>query len=439
MFGITSIIIILYYFLILSYMLYMYGKYRICPEILWCFMQLLMFFGITHFIDVSVSSDKELILLYFLGLVTYIISCAVLLLSTKPQRELDIKSDYYKYKRRKPYMFFLIVVCMILCAWFFAQGGGNVFINGLRSMISGSDYSTKYSRMGLLSVSGVGYIYQLRVTILPLLVIYYVMFNKKKPLAYIISIVMMVFLIGTGQRGGLVSFMAITLLTIYYWMGTSSRSSKKKTGKRLYVYAGVLGVSMVLFGLSTILNGRVARGGTLFSAILKRILEDNQSCAVIGFRYIKTDSIQYGRDWMMQLIDILPGKNDYMSLDTRIFAFIHGGSTAGTSPACIWGSAYYNFGVFGIILLAIIIAMITTRIHIYYSKRKCDEFDVIIYSALQFLIAYWVASGPIVLFNNGFIATLLLGLLFTIVLRFRVTIGGKNYSVRKSSLGRVSK
>lgn len=434
--GYISIVILLYYMVMISYLLSLYGKYKLCPELLWCLFQLLMFFGITHFIDSSMKSDRLLINLYFLALIVFIISNLFSQKVMHPKVHLTIQSRPDLYQIRKPYVWLMIIVGVALCASFFARSGGNVFINGLRSLVTGADYSTKYSRMGLLSISGVGYIYQMRVIVLPLIILYYLLIKKITPISILLTILMIVFLIGTGQRGGLASFIVIALLTIYYWARrTKSAEDNGKTNK-LLLYGGVLFAAGVLFALSTIMNGRVSEGGTVFTAILQRILEDNQSCAVYGFRYIQMEPIQYGRDWLMQMVDLLPGKNEYISLDTRIFAFMHGGSTAGTSPACIWGSAYYNFGIFGVILLSSILGWATTRIHQRFSSRTIDESGVVIYSALSFLLAYWVAAGPIVLFNNGFITTILLQFVLYIALKYRIVFGKskKIYNSRNLNL-----
>ena len=65
-----------------------------------------------------------------------------------------------------------------------------------------------------------------------------------------------------------------------------------------------------------------------------------------------------------------------------------------------------------------------TGIHAQYSKKVNDEFSIIIYSAKQFLLAYWVAAGPIVLFNSGFVAVLLLDFILTsIALKYRFVFG----------------
>jgi len=420
--GYGSIVILLYYVISISFMFFLYNRYKVCPELLWCGMQLLMFFGITRCMNINLQSDIQLISLYLIGLLSFIISNVVFRLVKPPNKTVDVHSNLDNYKSRKFYLYSMIIICVLLSLYFFAKGGGNVFLNSLKAMISGKDYSAKYSRMGLLSVSGVGYIYQLRVIVLPLCVLYYTMINKKKITTILLNVIMIIFLIGTGQRGGLVSFIAIALLTVYYWFNYKKEKGvvEKKPIKKFKIYISIILIAGILFSLSTVMNLRVSENGTIFSAISQRFLEDNQTSALIGFRYIKMQNIQHGRDWLNQLVDILPGKNDYITLDTRIFAFLYGGSMDGTSPPCIWGSAYYNFGVYGVIIMGIITSYIAAKIHYIFSRKDCDELEIIVYSSLQFLLAFWVVSGPVTLFNSGFITVIILYFILKFALRHRI-------------------
>ena len=423
----TYTLIFVYYIISISNILFLFTRYRICPELLWSVFQFFMFFGITQLIDNAYPSDELLLLLYVIALLSFIIGSSFARAISKPRKMIEIERRPDLYKIRSPYVWVMMIVSIVLCSIFFARAGGNVFINGIRAMISDTVYSTKYSRKGILSVSGVGYIYQFRVTIFPILVLYYALIKRKSSVTAVLVVLMFTFIVGTGQRGGLFSFLVIVLVTVYYLYTTHKapvEAERKKQPNNRLLYISVVGISGVLFGLSTILNGRVAEGSTVFAATIKRLLNDNQSCAIKGFRYITNEPIQYGKDWLMQMIDILPGSNRYVSLDTRIFAFMHGGSTAGTSPPCIWGSAYYNFGIFGVIMLSFILGIVMAGIHAQYSKKVNDEFSIIIYSAKQFLLAYWVAAGPIVLFNSGFVAVLLLDFILTsIALKYRFVFG----------------
>ena len=390
-----------------------------CPQLLWCLAQLLMFFGISEICDYDNSNDVELLWLYLFGLIIYIFCSYLFSFTYKSKSQISTETNPDNYRNRQSILWILMLLAIVLSTYFFVKGGGNVFVEGVKSIIFGSEYSVKYSRMNLLSISGVGYIYQLRVTVLPLCVLYYYFYNKKNIITPFLIVATILFLVGTGQRGGLVSAVVITILTYYYWTRDNTAFSVQK---KIRVYIFVILVTVVLFGLSTVMNGRVSEEGTIFSAILQRFITDNQSSALYGFRYIKMEDIQYGRDWLFQLKDILPGKNTYMSLDTRIFAFIHGGSTNGTSPPCIWGSAYYNFGYVGIVVMALFASFLTSTIHKVFIEKKCDEFGIITYAACQFLAAYWVAGGPVVLFNNGFITVILLYWIMKLATKYRIII-----------------
>ena len=418
-----SITIIIYYILSISNIAYLFGKYKVCPELMTSVLQLIMFFGITNYVDLSNECDRELLLIYAVGLLSYIIGEVFFLTLFRPKRIMQIESNYGYYNIRKPYTFIIIVFSIVICSLFYIRGGGNVFLNGIRALFSGQQYSTKYARMSLLSVSGVGYVYQIRVIIFPLIVLYYIMVNKRKLTSAALAVLALIFLIGTGQRGGLVSVMAIYVLTVYYWMRRRNEDEQVSQFKKIRTYVLIISIALALFGLSTIMNGRVSSGGSVFSSIVRRFLADNQNSAIYAFRYIKTQPIQYGYDWFSQMKDVLPGKNTYDALDTRVFAYIYGGSRAGTAPPCIWGSAYYNFGYFGIVLIGFAQAFISTKTHSLFTRRDNDEFSIICYSGLQFLSAYWVAGGPVNLVNNGFVSVILLYMLMKLALRFRIVFG----------------
>ena len=86
----TSVIIFAYYIINISYIIYLYGRYKICPELLWVALQLMMFFGVTNFIESNVESDNQLIRLYLLGLVTYILFSGFFRAINPPMRILNV-------------------------------------------------------------------------------------------------------------------------------------------------------------------------------------------------------------------------------------------------------------------------------------------------------------------------------------------------------------
>lgn len=398
-----------YYLIAVAYLASTYSKYKICPEFIWVTLQLVMFYGIGQKVNYENSSDVKLVCLYLLALVCFICTSSLTNYMHKPDKYLLKESSISNYNIRFPYIWLILGLSILVCGLYFVRGGGNVFIASIRAMLTGTDYSTKYGRMGLLHTSGTGYVYQLRIAIIPSLTLYYLFIKKNHIYSYVLAVLAIIFMLGTGQRGGFVSFMCICILAVYFWQVAKEErvlEEKKRPAFRTYVIIFI--VAMSLFALTTIMNGRVSSGGSVFGAILKRIFNDNQSTAVHSFEYIDGEPCQYGRDWYLMLRKLLPGAPAYMSVATRVFAMWNGGSTRGTAPPCIWTSAYYNFGVIGVVIVALILGIATARLHRRYTKRNCDELAIILYAGKSFLLAYWIVDGPITLINNGFVALCLL-------------------------------
>lgn len=395
---------ILYYIVNIGYVVYLYRKYRICPELLWCLFQFLMFSGITVLVDETIEADCVLLSLYFCGLSSFI--CGSLLSSkiSAPQSLITYVSNKDNYHSRKKLLMFIIVVSIVACAIFFYVGGGNVFLTGLSNLYLGIDDLLIDNRLNYQKIRGVGYIYLLRVVILPLCVLYYWVVNKKNLTSFVLGLCMTMLILGTGQRGGFTVFILVVGVTLYHYSRGHMNVDSGKLKHLLWLGIVFIGC----FSVATIFNGRVGYGTDVLDAIFKRIIHDNQSCAIHGFRMIYDMDVEYGMDWFLSLYSLLNKETGYVSLSTQIFASIFGGSTRGTAPECVWGSAYFNFGFIGVICLGAIIGYCCNKIHFYFTNKDCDELDIVIYSALQIFIAVWIVSGPVFLINNGFVAAIVL-------------------------------
>lgn len=399
----------IYYLISVSYLALTYNKYRICPEFIWVALQLVMFYGIGKKVNYEYESDMVLVCLYLVALICFIITASFANQMHRPNKYLIKESNIGNYIVRFPYVWMILGASIIICGLYFVRGGGNVFIDSIRAMITGSSYSTREARLRMLHVSGTGYVYQLRIAIIPCLTLYYIFIKKNHIFSYILSALAIIFMLGTGQRGGFISFMCVCVLAVYYWQVAKKEQVievKKKNSLRTYII--IFTVALSLFALTTIMNGRVASGGSVFAAMTKRIINDNQSTAVHSFQYVYEMPCQFGRDWYLMLRKLLPGAPAYRSVATRVFAIWNGGSTRGTAPPCIWTSAYYNFGVFGVILVSSILGIATTKLHRRYTRGTLDELATIIYAGKSFLLGYWLVDGPVTLFNNGFIALCIL-------------------------------
>ena len=400
----------IYFLVAIIYVMYSINKYFITPNLIFVMSQMMMFFGISYYIDYEIKADRMLIWMYFLALICFIISSSFFYTKYKlAYKQVKISDENMLTTTQRQVIWLMIFVSILACCYLFVSGGGNVFLQSFSALIGGDNYSTKVGRKNLLGISGVGYIYQFRTIILPILTVYMINAGNKKEkwIAKIIFPLMIIFILGTGQRGGFVMFVLMwgtALLFLYKYYGEGNL-------KKIFLL-GVL--FFMIFSLTTILNGRVSEDGNVIDAMLTRFINDNQACAVYGMRYIVTQPIQWGADWFSQIRDILPGKNDYQALSVKIFAVLNGGSTAGTSPACIWGSAFYNWGWFGVTVFPVVLAHFYSYIYKCFLSKPLNKIRIFIYAAAFIVLGMWIADGPTVLFNQGFVTIILMLWIITI-------------------------
>ena len=361
-------------------------------------MQMIMMVGILSYADFSLETDRMLIIIYTIAQIMFIIGTEFSrkIFCIKPHK-IQIEPRELLTSIQKNRIWLMIIVSILACVYLFYKAGNNVFIMIIKSLLSGSTTNITDNRLYNNSVVGVGYIYQFRVIILPMLTAYLVTagIGVQKKVAYAIFPLMLVFILGTGQRGGFVMFALIWITA----MILISKNYNTKLPKKIIVISFLF---LAIFALLTVFNGRTEKTGSISSAIAARILGDNQQCAVIGFRYIYTQPIQLGKDLLLSLSDILPGKNEYLQLSYIIFGIMYG-TTRGTAPPCIWGSVYYNWGIFGIIVFPLIMGIAYHYIYYRLYRRPLTKLRIIIYSGMFITLGMWIADTPLVLFNQGFV------------------------------------
>ena len=152
----------------------------------------------------------------------------------------------------------------------------------------------------------------------------------------------------------------------------------------------------------------------LFAAIFDRMIYDNQISAVYAFRYIEAQPIQMGKDWLNMAVDLLPGKNSYIPVASVIHAQLWGGSYEGTSPPCIWGSTYYNFGTIGVFVVAFLIGFWFKRIYSMFVRKRNSKFRLFYFGSLFLALGMWMTDSPMYLFNEGAITLFLLYIVVTL-------------------------
>lgn len=304
----------------------------------------------------------------------------------------------------------IVGVSVLLCTYFFASSGINVFYRSLVNFFNDSNENLKNERAGFFSVRGVGYIYQFRAVLLPILAFFIAFVDKHKaPLVLRIGLfaLMVLFLLGTGQRNAFVfvSFVFILysiLLHTHYRIKIMSRIQTY-----LFIAAGVLFLVIL-----TISNGRVASGegqvGNALVSLLDRVFQVNQRTAINAFSYIDTQPCSWGYDWLMTMKDILPGKSGYMTV-SRITFYLAYGNYNGTGDPCLWGSAWYNFSILGVTLFPFLLGCCYHNAYkTMLKKENKDRLYLLLYVAICVYLGLWNYGTPMNLLNYGAVACFLL-------------------------------
>lgn len=303
----------------------------------------------------------------------------------------------------------IVASSIVLCGFLFARHGGNLFIQALMNFMNNNYTSLSEARKNYVDVVGIGYIYQFRVILLPVLASYLLFFEKKpstKLITLPVYIIMITFLLGTGQRNAFVFYCVIMLIYV--------RIMKKTFGIFLVSKPCMIVIAVIALALLVILtigNGRVDGadkvGGAIYSLIRRVFLIDQES-AIVGFAYMDSQATVWGYDWWKMLEQILPGKSDYVPV-ANISYYIVYGTFRGTNPPCLWGSAWYNFHILGITIIPFIIGSIYQQIYsVMKGYKGKDRLYVLIYAGLCTYLGVWTSGTPMTLFNNGVVTLIIL-------------------------------
>lgn len=181
-------------------------------------------------------------------------------------------------------------------------------------------------------------------------------------------------------------------------------------------------IFLFLFSISSYLLGRSEQFSIAdsLSALAVRIFSDNQTSAVVGFRYVYEQPIQFGGEWLTDILGILPGEFKGSDLANRIHAIIYG-SDRGTAPVSLWGSVYHNWGWFGIFVFPPFLAFAYSGVsRAFLGRRDRSTLEVAGCAFAFYIFAAWIASGPMQLINNGLVACALLIFGLTLQRRLRM-------------------
>lgn len=406
--------IIAYSVIVIPYTLSYIRKFKLTPVSIFLIMQMTFFYGICFSELGRTATVLKLETLYVVANAMFIFGTVVSrVLRKKGSRTplINTFTDKEDTDLQRLILWVIAIVAVLVCAYLFISSGVNVFVESLKSFASGTNENMQDDRAEFRGVSGMGYIYQFRVVLLPLIATYFAMVSKKKYNKLItvpLIVLMIIFILGTGQRNAFVFYCLIVVMLVWHMHREYKINIMSKT------QAIVLGGSALLFlVVLTISNGRVEEGNDnivvgALQSLYDRVFSVNQGSAITAFRYIDSQETVWGYDWIQMLKQALPGESDYLPVD-NIAYYMDYGTYKGTNPPCLWGSAWYNFSYIGVTVFPFILGIIYHNIYKNYVVRSDKgRAYVLIYVALCVYLGIWSYGTPMTLLNNGVITVLIL-------------------------------
>ena len=413
--------IIIYTVIMVPYTVIYFRKHRINPVSLFLFMQLSFFYGICFAPKGQWPVSIKLETLYVFADLFFVfgVEFGKRVRFSRKTVGIGAYTDEELSRNQRLTVWIITGVSILACLYFFAAGGINVFLESLKDFFRGDTESYyQNEREQFFNISGVGYIYQFRTVLLPICSAYFLFAAKRKIpkiAALGLFVLMTIFLLGTGQRNAFVFVCAI--LVVYFYLMRREYRIKVVSKMTLLIF----GFAAVLFlVVLTISNKRVSGADNAVLAALEslvdRFLGVNQRTAITAFRYIDTQPTVWGYDWWMMMMDILPGKSGYLSVDRIVFYMAYG-NYSGTGPPCLWGSAWYNFNILGVTIFPLLLGYLYQNV---YQKMRAfprkNRMYMLLYAALCVYLGIWAYGTPMMLFNNGVVTVLLMRwILFTFI------------------------
>jgi oligosaccharide repeat unit polymerase len=385
---------------------------------LFLYSQFIMAIGIIPSLDdydVADTTHRDLILFTFLS---YVLG-ALLVVGTLGRdfgRETYSPDVNFEYPR-KVVNFWILLSIAIGVAYYVAIGYV-AFFESLSTVAEGG--SEDVAGLRLESYAGSrylfpGYVNQFKNALLPALVLVVVVasYKLKNPSRLLTAVglgsITLVLLIGTGQRHPLIKVLVLAVIFAYLFF--------PKLAVRSVVSAVAVGAP--LFFLTTFASGRITtelesadslsgRASVLVDQMIFRFFAGSQSSATIAFRYVHSrDEVVFGSEWLRALLGLLPGQPG-SDIANQVFELMYG-SSRGTSPLSLWGSAYHNFGFGGTLLFAGLLGVLFARISASFLKRKTlNLIQAVGMAGITMTLGLWTTEGPTTILNSGLVVFLLL-------------------------------
>lgn len=378
----------------------------------------LMAIGTVPLVDLRLTSDQVYIAMFATAMVSFFAATWLSIL-IYPMRQ-----NLMKYARTEEAKFsedevwicvIFFIISIVITILYYRAVGYNVMWLLLSGQVE--DYST----LRIESYSGVdyfapGYVNQFKNVLLPVTALILSVFlaeNSRKELfwSFIVIAWPIVFIAvaGTGQRAFLVySFAAVV-------MAFSLRNAGKiqSKGRSNLVLIGIPVIA--LFSLMTGAYAGIDEGGVgaIIAKGVERFTSIQQEGGLFGFRYIYMLQTAWFSEWWQGVVGILPSVEG-STLSHEIYAILYG-TDRGTAPLASVGSAYYNGGILGVILLFSVMGFIYSYLYRRFLVGRKSVARTFTYGFLFLYLAIYVADAPTILLDNG-VLTLMI---FLILLKGR--------------------
>jgi oligosaccharide repeat unit polymerase len=409
-------IIILYLPLILAFLLVSRRRGGVLnPDGLFVLFNALMLIGTSQIVDPLQPEEVLYAWLVLLGTSIFTVVATCVRLRWRVERSTAVVTTPISLTKGIWLLYFL---SLAVCVAYYRAVGHITLISSLNALSEGGAYDSATER--LASYSGArylfpGYVNQFKNAILPVLTVAIVhnLWSNKRPGRIIYSAVLLgtalIMVAGTGQRGAAVIAFLIAIV--------ATLKSRLLSGGRILIacVAGFAVFSVLTLAAqrnssqleqaSSLWDRVIVFGGALSS----RVLRENQESGLAAFHYTQTLPTAWGRQWLDDLMGILPG-NRGSDLANRVFEMLYG-TARGTAPESIWGGIYYNFGIIGLIavptVLAALMAYVTRRFFLFdkgdTGPGPAPNFLVVLaLSGMAVSLGSWVAGSPMTVLNVGF-------------------------------------
>ena len=413
--------------------LFVYRKrWMLNPGPLFVASQVVLFVGTVPLLQTTVEADQVHLWVLFVGLLAFMYGSVLgtQLHPVSPHRaESWYRAPIDRVEKSNTFwtlVFLILGVSIAVVVLYYRAVGYNLFLSSVMSVFSPSAGSTDVATLRLQAYAGdeyfaPGYVNQFKNVLLPMLTAYIAVravLERRSGMAAcaaVLCIFTAIGLLGTGQRG---PFVMASIVAFMFVRSSLSGTGARKASVLLIVTAVVvLAIATAVLGRRTSTLDGAGDVVTVLREIWDRVFLSNQLSGVVGFQYVFARPVQYGAEWLTGLQGLLPGFRG-SRLSNEIFAVLYGGYR-GTSPVSIWGSIWYNFGPFGVLLCPVLIGYCYSLVYSRLIRGPKSLFRVLTYSGLSVLLGTWYVAGPTTVINNGVVTVYLLHVLIRTVERWR--------------------